>query len=677
MSKGGKSRLATMGAHGSDAELQRLQASALQYLQAGNLNEAEAIYREIIARQPHHADTLNNLGLLAHQRGAQDKAGEYLTKALALNASNPLYVNNLGLVRKAQRKVEEAEACHRKAIALWPDYPEAHYNLGVALQDQGRLDEAANAYREATRLKPTYPKAYYNLATVQVEQDRLEDAVASYMEALSLDPRMAEAHNNLANVLRRLGNLKEAEKYLWRSIELKPDYANAYYNLGLVLRALENTDGALECFREAVRLSGGDLPAARVNLGSALLLQGHIGEAEKWIQEALDHEPEDPLAHCGLGDVRAAEGQHEAAIETYRKVLSIRPDFGPAYIGLAKAKKFSMEDSDLISEIENLLRHKKDDKDEEMALHFALGKIYDDCRDCDKAFAHYEKANALKHRLVDFDQKRHIADVSDLIATYTAELFQRHRGHGSNSELPIFIVGTPRSGTTLVEQVLAAHPSVHGAGELKFLGRQAAELPKRLATSAAYPECVKLLTPALIGELVEAYLEHLRGHCGDSKVVRVTNKMPSNFYYIGLISILFPRARIIHCRRDPLDACLSMYFQSFNTGHRYSYDLADLGVWYNQYRRLMAHWRHVLPGRLIEVDYEELVNDQEIVSRALVGHCGLQWDDACLKFYRHKRPVLTASGWQVRQPIYKTAVKRWKHYEKHLGVLIDALNAWK
>lgn len=536
MSQGSKSRLATMGAEASEAALQRLQASALQHLQAGNLNEAEAIYREIVKRQPHDADTLNNLGLLAHQRGAENKAGDYLTKALAINASNPLYVNNLGLVRKAEGKSEEAEACHRKAIALWPDYPEAHYNLGVVVQDQGRLDEAENAYREATRLKLNYPKAHFNLATVLGEQGRLDDAAASYIEALRLDPGMTEAHNNLA-----------------------------------------------------------------------------------------------------------------------------------------KVKKFSSEDSDQIAEIEALLTRIKNDKDEQLVLHFVLGKIYDDCRNYDKAFAHYEKANALKHRLVDFDREGHVHDVSSLMDTYTPEFFQRHRGHGSNCELPIFIVGTPRSGTTLIEQVLAAHPAVHGAGELKFIGERVQSLPQQMGTSVAYPQCAKTLTPELISEFTKTYLEHLRGHSASANVLRVTDKMPINFYHIGLIAVLFPRARIIHCRRDPLDACLSMYFQSFTEGYHYSYDFADLGVFYRQYRRLMAHWRRVLPGRLIEIDYEDIVNHQEGASRQLVDASGLDWDDACLRFYEHNRPVRTGSNWQVRQPIYKTSVRRWKNYDKYLRPLKKAL----
>ena len=283
--------------------------------------------------------------------------------------------------------------------------------------------------------------------------------------------------------------------------------------------------------------------------------------------------------------------------------------------------------------------------------------------------------NALKHRLVDFDEQRHVHYVSSLMDIYTPELFQRHRDHGSNSELPIFIVGTPRSGTTLIEQVLAAHPRVHGAGELKFIGERVQSLPQRMGRSIAYPQCVKSLTPELISEFAKAYLEHLRGHSAAANVLRVTDKMPINFYHIGLIAVLFPRARIIHCRRDPLDACLSMYFQSFTEGYHYSYDFADLGVFYRQYRRLMDHWRRVLFGRLIEIDYEDIVNHQEASSRQLVDACGLDWDDACLRFYEHNRPVRTGSGWQVRQPIYKTSVKRWKNYEQHLGELVDALKA--
>lgn len=638
MSKPDKSHRAYVGIN-LEVDMQQLFALALQSLQAGRLHEAEARFREILVKAPQHAETLNNIGLLNYQKGAFDRANEYLSKAIAVDGSNSLYVNNLGLVRKAEGRLDEAVACYRKAITLWPGYPEAHFNLGVTLQDQGKLDEAAEFYVKATRLKPDYTKAHHNLATVRVAQGRLDSAVQSYTEALRyFGPQMGEAHNDIGNVLRKLGKSAEAAEHIRTSNESKSGYGEGYYSLGM-----------------------------------ALLLQGQIAEASKCFREILNRDPEDSLGHCGLGDVHAAEGRHKSAIESYYKALSCKPDCGPAYIGLAKAKKFSMKDSEQIAEIETLLTRKGNNKEEQRALNFALGKVYDDCRLYDKAFAHYQHANALKRSQVAFDGQSHVAEVSGLINTYTAELFSHYSGQGSDSELPVFIVGTPRSGTTLIEQVLAAHPRVHGAGELKFITEFVQALPKRLDKSEAYPGCLRFLTQELISELAEAYLENLRSYCGDGKVLRVTDKMPGNFYHSGLISIVFPRARIIHCRRDPLDACLSMYFQAFNTSNYYSYDLTDLGVFYRQYRRLMAHWRSVLPGRLIEVDYEELVNHQEVVTRRLVAQCGLEWDDACLSFYQHRRPVLTVSGWQVRQPIYKTAVQRWKHYEKHLGPLKRAL----
>ncbi len=639
MSEQSKSHVANAGLNVDEAALQQLFALALQSLQVGRLDEAEARFREILARQPQHADTLNNIGLLNYQKGNFNRANEYLSKAIAVDASNPLYVNNLGLVRKAEGRLDEAVACYRRAIELWPGYPEAHFNLGVTLQDQGKLDEAAEAYIKATRLKPDYTKAHHNLATVLMKQDRLEEAVQCYTEALSgAGPQMAEIHNNLGNVLRKPGRPTGATDELRKSIALKPGYGEGYYNLGI-----------------------------------ALLLQGQIAEARDCFREVLTRDPQDALGYSGLGDVHAAEGRHEAAIENYQKAISLDGNCTLAYIGLAKAKKFSMEDSELISGIEHILILKQDNKEAQRALHFALGKIYDNCGLYDKAFTHYQNGNALKRSQVAFDGQKHIAEVSALINTYTVELFAHYAGHGANSELPVFIVGTPRSGTTLIEQVLAAHPRVHGAGELRFITEFVQALPKRLDKSEAYPECLRFLTRELISELAEAYLENLRSYCGDDKVLRVTDKMPGNFYHVGLISILFPHARIIHCRRDPLDACLSMYFQRFNAGYQYSYDLDDLALFYSQYQRLMAHWRRVLPGRLIEIDYEDIVNHQEGASRKLVDACGLDWNDACLRFYEHNRPVLTASGWQVRQPIYKTAVQRWKHYEKHLGPLKEAL----
>lgn len=373
-----------------------------------------------------------------------------------------------------------------------------------------------------------------------------------------------------------------------------------------------------------------------------------------------------------MGTVAQALGNHPAALTHYGKALALQPAHAQAVLGLSTARRYTAGDSALIEGFERLLQREDSPPRDTAALHFALGKMRDDCGQYDLAFDHYAAANALKRELVRFDREQHARYVDSLIGTFSQEFIRAKAGTLSvDDELPIFIVGMPRSGTTLVEQIIASHPSVKAGGELPGLRRVVRSLATQGADDISYPACVASLNAAAAHQLARGYLGKLPARTNGE--IRVTDKMPSNFLHAGLIAILFSKARIIHCRRDPMDVCLSIFFQPFSRAHPYAFDLGDLGHYYRHYERLMSHWRAVLGERLFEVQYADLVDDPQSVSRRLIDRCGLEWNDQCLQFDRNEGAVRTASQWQVRQPIYKTSLQRWKHYERHLSPLVEAL----
>ena len=308
------------------------------------------------------------------------------------------------------------------------------------------------------------------------------------------------------------------------------------------------------------------------------------------------------------------------------------------------------------------------------AVNFTLGKIYDDQNNFKQAFKYYATGKALKNQHLKYDHEADEARFSELIEFFNKDFFEQHQHLGIKSSMPIVIVGMPRSGTTLTEQIVSSHPDVIGAGEVTFWARSPTEIPLRINSEYAYPDCVRELTADQAKDIAQMYETTLRKIVGpDTKSKHITDKMPHNFLYVGLIALLFPNVKIIHTKRDPIDTCLSKFFQNFGDNHPYAFNLENLGFNYKQYQRLMQHWHAVLPGRILDISYEDTIADPEFRSRKLIAHVGLEWDDACLSPHKLERSVKTALHWQVRQPIYKTSVQRWKNYEEFLGPLIQAL----
>ncbi|MGH6662816.1 MAG: sulfotransferase, partial [Rhodospirillales bacterium] len=420
-------------------------------------------------------------------------------------------------------------------------------------------------------------------------------------------------------------------------------------------------------FRRALGRRPGNLPLL-VNLGNALKELGRVAEARRAYRAALALEPRSAAALSNLAQLEAESGDHAAARKLYKRVLALDPEDAEAWHDYSLIKTYESGDPDLAA-MQSLRARPGLAAGKAMFLDFALGKALQDAGDVDAAFQRFASGNRLKRASLRYDVAGDEALVERIVATFDKAFLAAHAGAGAMDERPVFIVGMPRSGTSLVEQILSSHSRVLGAGEVNHFRDAVVDI---LGDGGrGFPEAVRDLAARDFRRLGEAYLERLA--LGAGKAARITDKMPRNFFFLGFIRLALPKARIVHCVRDPVDTCLSCYQIHFAAGQEFTYDLGDLGRYYRLYARLMDHWRAALPGRFLELGYEELVARPEPAMRRLLEFCGLVWEDACRDFHLSRRPVHTASAHQVHRPIYRTAVRRWKRYEKHLGPLLEAL----
>jgi tetratricopeptide (TPR) repeat protein len=671
--------------------------------QAGRLNEAEALYRRLLAARPEEPDALHFLGVIEHQRGRSEAAIELIERAIALDGRVAGYHSNLGEAYRALGRNEEAIRHYRRALALQPGSLAARFGLGTALLDQreygaaaaelepvvradptdfqarvnlgnalmelDRMEEAISHYRAAIRAAPDYAEAYVNLGTALIVQGDLREAITILAEATTRGPQLAEAHFQLGRVLQMVERYEDATATLLRAHALKPKSVDAPLLLGQVLSTKHQGEEAIRWYERAAALAPQSIEPL-IGTGIAYLDMNRFEDALRFFEKALEREPGNARVHFNIGLGLQRQGRFEEAMRAHEKAIELDPACAPAHFHLALSRKHDSVD-DKVRAIERALAIPGLDEEQKAGLHFALAKAYDDIGDYDAAFGQYRAGNEIRKARVIFKPEDFALYVDRVIASFPKLLFERLGPIGSPSALPAFVLGMPRSGTTLVEQILSSHPDVFGAGELDYMRQVSLALPPALGTERPFPECVALLDRATAQRLAEEHVARLQALA--PAALRVTDKLPNNFQRLGLIALLFPNARIFHCRRDPIDTCLSCYFQEFAHGQPYSFDLRHLGLFYRDYERLMAHWRVVLPAAPLEVPYEALVANQESWSRRLVAHMGLPWDERCLAFHRIERQVHTASFWQVRQPIYASSIGRWRHYAKHLGPLIDAL----
>jgi tetratricopeptide (TPR) repeat protein len=533
----------------------------------------------------------------------------------------------------------------------------------------GHYSEAEGHLKSALRVDPGNPVAHFNLAIAQKGLGKEYEAVASYQSALAGDPNNAACHNNLGNVLLDLQEADKAIESLCRAVCLDPSRSDYYYNLGRAYKARGLRREAVDAYTGALRLRP-DFCLAVKDLGAVHLSLGNCTAAEDCYKRALELNPADFEAIAGLARVYTRERKYRQAEKLLEPCLREVPDnaaIGLAFAGIAGQVDRSGEAVSLLNR--QISQNKNLAKDSRAQIHFKLGQLYDEMRDYRRAFANFQEGNRLRSSENNADAYKH--NIDEIIASFSRDTLSRTPRSDTASELPVFIVGMPRSGSTLVEQIIASHPKVHGAGELDTLPSLLNSISDLVGADRPLPECVTDLEQRHLATLARSYLDEIR-QLGPN-AARITDKMPSNFLNLGFIELLFPHAHIIHCRRNPLDTCLSCYFQDFAGHHPYATDLRSLADYYRQYERLMKHWKNVLHIRMFEIDYEDLVHDFEPACKALIDYCGLEWDAACLDFHSNERIVVTASAEQVNRRLYKESVERWRNYQAYIGELIAGL----
>lgn len=608
---------------------------AVHFQQAGRLAEAEKIYRHILTNDPENADANHLLGLLAMQVGKNDEAVTLITKALEKGANQAIFHNNLGVAYKELGKFDEAKACYQKAIQLNNNYAEAHNNLGVVLKNLGHIDDAINYYNHALVLFPNYVEALFNLGVAHQEKEKFSEAMTFYQKALKIKPNYPEALNNLGLVYQNSDELESAEEALRKALQIKHKYLEAL-----------------------------------INLGDVLVDQERLAEAEETLHKAILWDSKSAKAHAALGAILMQKGELDEAQKCIRQAIDLKPDYAAAHYTLARAKKHTARDQD-VEDMETLLAHKDITTEQRAQLNFALAKVYEELAEFDKSFDFLQTANTLvrKERSCDIASIR--KNFNELKLIFSHDVFKRYKGCGCQDATPIFILGMPRSGSTLVEQTLSSHAAIHGAGELKIIKEMCTDRVFAKITGQTFPIGIRTVQPDILEKLGLRYIKRLRRYSETAD--RITDKMPHNFLQAGLIKLILPHAKIIHCRRHPVDNCLSIYKQFFNKFHNYAYDLKELGEYYTLYEDLMRHWHSIMPGHIFDINYEDMVADHEERTKEILEFCQLPWDENCLQFHQSKRPVKTASLAQVRRPIYTDSVQLWKQYEKNLSPLITAL----
>jgi len=639
--------------------------------------------------------------MAADQSSARVKAA--LEQALETSPGNHEVALSLGRLEFVEGRLDRAEELFRQAAASGS--ARALAMLGLTLSRQGRYRQALQYLQEATRTEPGNAQAWNGLGEVLGNLGRTTEALRAFVLATRLDPVFAQAHYNAGLALRSLGNSRAAIQALRAALRVKPGFAEALHALGGLLHASGQYQAAVDCLRELVQIRPED-PEAHTSLGASAQMLGDLDTARRCYERAVELAPRYPEAHSNLGTVYQVQREVDLAETCFRRALDIdpaNPDAlggialcldrrgnytdalgmietrlmdGPIELGITGAQILSHmgRNEDALRLLEKLSRRKGIQVAQKQRLDFVLGSVLDDLGRFGEAFAAYRAGNAAKPVYFDCDEFQR--DVAQLLDVFSPERWAALPKIEDPSERPVFVVGMPRSGTSLVEQILASHAQIAGAGELVDLGQAAIELGRD--RGERFPGSMLTASEDRLRQAAKRYLGRL--DAASPEAIRVTDKTPSNHLFIGFIQNLFPKARVVHCVRHPLDTCLSNYFQDFaGIGIPFSYDMSNLVVYYNNYLKVMEHWRKHAAIRMIEVVYEELVTDTERVCREIVEFLGLQWDPACLRFHESDRIVATASHAQVRRPLYRSSIGRFRHYEPWIQPLIRDIDwdAWQ
>ncbi|MBB6092152.1 tetratricopeptide (TPR) repeat protein [Povalibacter uvarum] len=626
--------------------------------------------REILKAVPRHPQAMLLLGIASRLNGEGTAAVATLRSLAEQQPRSAQTHYELGLALGAVGEAEAAVAALRTAVGLKPDLPDAWRALADHLSAAGDSAASEHAHGQSIRYASRNPRLLQ--AGAALVENRIAHAEAILREYLHQHPTDVAAIRMFAEVASRLGRYGDAENLLARCLELAPDFLSARHNYAVVLHRQNRSPEALKQIDLALARDPSN-PGYR-NLKAAILAR--LGDYESAIAiyaDVLARYPRQAKGWMSYGHALKTAGRIDDCIGAYRKSIEITPHLGEAYWSLANLKTFRFTPAELDSMRRQVSRSDISDEDR-FHFHFAMGKALEDAKEYAQSFEHYARGNELRKAAIDYDPDENSANAARSRRLFTREFFAERAGSGSQARDPIFIVGLPRSGSTLLEQILSSHPLVEGTMELPDITGIARVLGGRKTKQevSRYPEVLAALSGDELKALGEQYLSQTR-------IQRKTDapffidKMPNNFAHTGLIHLILPNARIIDARRHPLGCCFSGFKQHFARGQHFSYGLVDIGRYYHDYVQLMAHFDEVLPGRVHRVIYEQLVSDTESEVRRLLDYCGLPFDERCLRFYENDRAVRTASAEQVRQPIFRDAVDHWRHYESWLDPLKKAL----
>lgn len=644
-------------------------SSAVNAMRENRIADAEKICLNWLSSNP---GCTNHLRLLGHSLMKQerlDEAEERIRFALSLDPDFPQLEEDLGSVLALKDRFDEAIPHFERAIQQEPSLPTPYKKLGQALIKTDRADEADDVFRMYLERDPG--KNAVAEAIMRVQEGRDEEAIKLLRKILRSDPDNVDAMRYLAAAyLKEKKNMGDAEALLRRASQIAPGYSEVLMLLGSVLLERNRFRDAAETFEKLIKLRT-DSDVAWAGLGQALARGDQTEKSAEAFAHAIELNPNVPLVQMSYGHILKTLGEQEKSLKAYREAIRLKPAFGEVYWSMANLKIFKFEDSE-VTAMEEQLKRKELGKSSEAHFRFALGKAYEDKKDYDKAWHFYDTGNQKQRGLVSHDPVEMEVKHAQIMEVFNEEFLQQQSGNGFDVPDPIFIVGLPRSGSTLIEQILASHSMVEGTAELPFLGKIAGSMGRYRADGVRFPAAINDFRKQDWLAYGKQYMETSAAH----RILDTpyfTDKLPNNFPLIGLIHLILPNAKIINARRHPIDCCLGNYKQLWGKGQHFTYDVFELAEYYKEYHKIMTHWHSVLPGKVLDVHYEETVLDLESQVRKILEYCGLPFEDQCLRFYETDRAIRTASSEQVRQPIYQGALGRWRHYEKDLGYWIEEL----
>jgi len=655
--------------------------------------EAEETAAQATLFDPDRPEGYLNLGIALASQGKMKAAEEMWEQVIALQPNSGRAYSNWCQALRSQGHLEKAKSKGLKAIELSPEDHESWSNLGCVYKELGEMEEALKAFKKATDIKPDYVPAHMNAARVFMVLDRHEEALIAARYAISfkkddsdiyivmslaysgigernkarhaadmainIAPDKPYCYLVLADIMIAEDQFDEAEAVLRKALDLKPDEPDALVKLAEVQRSLDMLEEAIASLDKAMEINQ-ITPSLLIEKARTLMHANQVSESLDIINKALDMAPHNPWALLTKSELLLTVNRKDEAfqvLEASREHLEQIPGF---YVTLHSFKNFTKDDPDFLKLKELQIKADTFGKEAQSALHYALFEAYEDMEEYDKAFEHLTIAASARKQLGKFNSEnmQHAVEVKKTL--FPAEMMNQYKNYGFESDSPVFIVGMPRSGTTLTEQIISSHPDIYGAGELYDIGTVIREMgPLTIENAAA---------------MGEAYVNKAKARDISGKALRITDKMPGNYTSLGLIHCMLPKAKIIHCRRNPMDNLFSCYKQNFAVGHHWSYDFDSLADQYAIYRDIMNFWRDTLPeNTFIEIDYEETVQNFEKQARLLIDYVGLPWNDSCLKPHKQKRAVLTASKDQVIQPVYQSSVEAWRCYEEQLQPLYKRL----